>query len=349
MLQDTLESMKLEFSAVKASSDYSTNKLKQVEAGMEGLDIPAYTEAILELARNVNFVLHSNTLHENESTTGGAPTSENPEVDNQILAISSDPQCGTNDVVDMVRVVTPSVVIITDLDMCKDHIKYVEQKLGNGPASLIETPPPFSDWGLDEVKHQLSRTDLSASKVVMFSFSTMDVRDYSYEAIENFVMFTKNIAVKHRVKVIVSCLPPKYVGRWEEWQYEEHWDTNDCIIDMMMQHQVGRVGVCLTDQVRLSCQPGKARESRFRKTGELSDHGIFLFLKNMVAVPRSPINSSRESSHPSHGTDQGWDMGIAHHTSRGWGAGEPEVGKLNKLSDKKLMRLLQSFLKKHSR
>ena len=81
----------------------------------------------------------------------------------------------------------------------------------------------------------------------------MDVRDYSYEAIENFVMFTKNIAVKHRVKVIVSCLPSRYVGRWEEWQYEEHWDTNDCIIDMMMQHQVGRVGVSLTDQVRLSC------------------------------------------------------------------------------------------------
>ena len=94
--------------------------------------------------------------------------------------MSSGAQPGNNQsVVDLVRappvVETPSVVIITDLDMSKDHIKYVEQRLGNGPAMLLETPPPFSDWGLDEVKHQLRRTDLSVSvsKVVMFSYTIL--------------------------------------------------------------------------------------------------------------------------------------------------------------------------------
>ena len=66
ILTSTFKDIQLEFSAVKASSEYTETKLKQVEACMESMNIPAYTEAILNLAQNVNFVLNSPKLNDNE-------------------------------------------------------------------------------------------------------------------------------------------------------------------------------------------------------------------------------------------------------------------------------------------
>ena len=60
-LQSSMEKLRLEFSEVKACSEFSTNKLKQVEAGMEGMDISAYTSAKIELAHNVKIVLYKSS------------------------------------------------------------------------------------------------------------------------------------------------------------------------------------------------------------------------------------------------------------------------------------------------
>ena len=139
------------------------------------------------------------------------------------------------------------------------------------------------------------------------------------------MLFAIHFAVLNKVKVIISCLPPRYVRQWDEWQYTEHWDINECIVDNMMFHQVS-----LAEQSRLSCPPGKTRSTRFRETGDLTDHGTFLLLKNMVTTLRSPASSSKEATVHRSGPHRDW---------------EQYEGK----SEKKLMKLFQTFLKKHLR
>ena len=57
LLQDSVQKLNLNFAEVKEASDFASSKLKQVEEGMLGLDLPAYTGAILDLSQNVKIAL----------------------------------------------------------------------------------------------------------------------------------------------------------------------------------------------------------------------------------------------------------------------------------------------------
>ena len=46
-----------ELKDIKANSDYTRDKLNQVETGMEGMNLPAYSAAILDLAKKVENAL----------------------------------------------------------------------------------------------------------------------------------------------------------------------------------------------------------------------------------------------------------------------------------------------------
>ena len=50
-LKGSVDKLSLEFKEVKAVSEHTMSKLEQVETGMAGMDLPAYTRAILELAQ----------------------------------------------------------------------------------------------------------------------------------------------------------------------------------------------------------------------------------------------------------------------------------------------------------
>ena len=92
----------------------------------------------------------------------------------------------------------------------------------------------------------------------------------------------------NKVKVIISSLPPRYMEDGENWQYTEHSDINNLIVENMTRYQVDSAGVALAGQARLACPPGFIRERRYRESGALSEQGMFLFLKNTVAVLKHP-------------------------------------------------------------
>ena len=315
-LQNSIETLRQEFNEVKTASDYSLAKLKQVEAGMEGLDIPAYTDAILELAQNVKIVLETPTANKNESTLEKDTPIDITE-DTDLDTVTKVPQVEDN----------PGVLIITDMYLTRDHVKYMEKQLGLGQASIIKVESPWNRQGLEELKCNLD-IDISSYALVMFNFSTMNITDYSYNTVNKFVMLANQIAVRNRVKVVISSLPPRYVGQWDNMQYTEHYDVNDYIIDSLIEHQVDRDRVFLAEQTRLSCPPGRVRGSRYTETGALSDQGTYLYLKNTLAAVKLPAKTRSEHSTSIRGASQVWG-----------------VERSGKLSDKKLLKLLKNLLK----
>ena len=73
------------------------------------------------------------------------------------------------------------------------------------------------------------------------------------------------------MKVIISCLPPRYMEEGENWQYTEHCDINDFIVETMKRYQVDGSRVILAEQDRLVCSPGKLRERRYLENGALTE------------------------------------------------------------------------------
>ena len=169
ILTSTFKDIQLEFSAVKASSEFTETKLKQVEACMESMNIPAYTEAILNLAQNVNFVLNSPKLNDNEGALETTTQRSDSAGHSMPRSVSNDQVL---DIEDRDKVEpSSSVIIFTDIDMSKDHTVYVEQQLGLSSVSVNRTPSPFTSWGLEELKYKMA--EIAVSDAILFSFSTM--------------------------------------------------------------------------------------------------------------------------------------------------------------------------------
>ena len=88
-------------------------------------------------------------------------------------------------------------------------------------------------------------------------------------------------------------------------------------------------GVTLAGQARLACPPGFIRETRYRESGALSEQGMFLFLKNTVAVLKHPAKPRADTMCSGQGPP--------------WGRGGWEEDKHN---DKKIMKLaVKTFYK----
>ena len=219
------------------------------------------------------------------------------------------------------------VLVVTDMHMAGDHLEYVEQQLGLGSVSVLETDPPWSR----ELKWQL-RANIPTSGAVLFNFSTMNTRSYSFEIIEEFILFAKNLAISNQVKVIVSTLPPRYMGWWDNRQYSEHHEVNSSMLDFMAKHMVGSAGVIMAGQSRLNCPVGRVREARFTEWGALSHQGTFLYLKNILSSTRPSTTRGRK----------GWWGGTGRSEAGGkredWSGG---------ISEKKLFRILQKILKQN--
>ena len=225
------------------------------------------------------------------------------------------------------------VLVVTDMDMTKDHLEYVEQQLGLGCASVLETDPPWNRDGLEELKWQL-RSGIPTSGAVLFNFSTMNTRSYSFDIIEEFVLFVNDLAVKSNVKVIISSLPPRYMGWWDERQHNEHHEVNSNLEHFMSKHKVDSARVSLAMQDKLHCRVGRVRESRFTEWGALSYRGIFLYLKNILSASRPP--SARAQ-----GGKVGWGSESA-------GVRRGEWSGRGGTSDKKLIRLLKNIMKQNN-
>ena len=107
----------------------------------------------------------------------------------------------------------------------------------------------------------------------------------------------------------------------------EHHEVNEYLWYCMGKYEAHRAGVVLAAQGRLACTQGKVRNDRFTDYGDLSSNGTFLYLKNTVAAIKPPVKTRRDSWGPD------WDRsgGGSQHRVRG-------------KSDKKLIRLLKSFL-----
>ena len=87
------------------------------------------------------------------------------------------------------------------------------------------------------MKHQISKHDISSSAVVMFNFSTMNVKEYNYDMVDEIVLLAMDIAKSNKVKVIMSMLPPRYVEQWGDRQYMEHSDINEYLSYCMMKYE----------------------------------------------------------------------------------------------------------------
>ena len=68
-LENTVKELSVELKDIKANSDYTRNKLHQVETAMEGMNLPAYSSAIIELAQKVDDALGSVKCIENPGST----------------------------------------------------------------------------------------------------------------------------------------------------------------------------------------------------------------------------------------------------------------------------------------
>ena len=64
-LDNTVKELSRELKDIKAGSDYTRDKLMQVETGMEGMNLPAYSAAILELAQKLESALSPDRVIEN--------------------------------------------------------------------------------------------------------------------------------------------------------------------------------------------------------------------------------------------------------------------------------------------
>ena len=49
----------------------------------------------------------------------------------------------------------PDILIVRDMIMTKDHIKYVEDQMKLGKASVLEVDPPLSWEGFEDLVDQL--------------------------------------------------------------------------------------------------------------------------------------------------------------------------------------------------
>ena len=209
--------------------------------------------------------------------------------------------------------------------MAKEHVNYMDKQHRLGTTSVVEVDPPWCMDGLEEVKWQL-RSDISNLAAITFNFSTMNIRNYSFDIIEQFVLFVKRLAEENQVKVVVSALPPRYVGQWGNRQISEHNEVNDCLIHFMRKHQLESVGVVMAYQERLACDQGRLRWDRFTDWGALSYSGTFLYLKN-VALTLVPPHKTR-----GHNFQAGGD--------RSWGGGNKDI----RSREMKILKLLENIL-----
>ena len=127
-LKNSVDTLSTVVKDAKLSSENTLSKVQQVENGMADMDLSAYTGAILELARNVNHVLHAMPAPDDSQSINNSSKSSNPP------AINS---AQLHKVVDKTRGV-PGVLIITDMFLTSDHTNYVENQLELGMVTPVE-------------------------------------------------------------------------------------------------------------------------------------------------------------------------------------------------------------------
>ena len=213
-LKCSVENLSTGVKNIQLGSEHTLNKLQQVETGMADLDLPAYTGAMVDLAQNVNHVLHAMETKSIQDSQSQCDSLAVPPT----LSDTSTTQ--KQNEVDKPRGV-PGVLIITDMTMTSTHIKYVENQLELGKVTVKEVDPPWNWDNFEEMKYQLSH-DISSSTVVMFNFSTMNTRDYNLDTVDDIVLLAKDVAQTNKVKVIISELPP---GMWGSWVTHSTWST----------------------------------------------------------------------------------------------------------------------------
>ena len=76
----------------------------------------------------------------------------------------------------------------------------------------------------------------------------MDISEYSFEIIEQFVLCAKYLGETNNVKVIISTLPPRYMGYWGDRQYSEHHEVNNSLKHLMSKHQLDSARVSFAIQ-----------------------------------------------------------------------------------------------------
>ena len=247
------------------------------------MDIPAYTGAILQLAKTLDKTLQTNLPVQEDLQTKADTFRLDCETETDGAENQSDQGQDMS--------AHTGVVIVSDMCLTKEHAEYVEKKLNLGRARVINCDSPFTDVSLSQMKRQVMDYAMNAS-VVMFQFEVLDTREYSYDCFDKFVKLAESISCS--AKVIISSLPPRYVSMWENKQYDEHHQLNNFIWSCLDQR--GSVGITMVDQYRLACPPGRLREDRYDEWGNLSLHGIFLSLKNSVA----PLLPSSRGGTPAH-------------------------------------------------
>ena len=102
-----MKDLRNDFTKVKFSSDFTINKLEQVETSMDDMNL---AEKLREIETKSETPSQNDESKENEESGHVSKPSKGRGKDN----------------------IAPRVLIITDMDMSKDHIKYTQDKLGLG-------------------------------------------------------------------------------------------------------------------------------------------------------------------------------------------------------------------------
>ena len=135
-LQKTVTELKEDFVEVKTSSDKVITKLLEVEAGLSGMDIPAYTGAILQLAKILDKTLQTN-----------APVQEDLQTKADTFRLDCETETdGAENQSDQGQYMSAhtGVVIVSDMCLTKEHAEYVEKKLNLGRARVINCDSPLT-------------------------------------------------------------------------------------------------------------------------------------------------------------------------------------------------------------
>jgi hypothetical protein len=154
-LKRSVENLSTGVKEVQLGSELTVSKLQQVETGMADMDLPGYTGAMIELAQNVNHVLHA--METTKSTDDSHPQCDTPQA---LLPTPKQPEPNDSSStqhhkeVDKTRGV-PGVLIITDMTLTSSHINYVENQLDLGKVTVVEVDPPWSWDSFEEMEYQL--------------------------------------------------------------------------------------------------------------------------------------------------------------------------------------------------
>ena len=86
----------------------------------------------------------------------------------------------------------------------------------------------------------------------------------------------------------------RYVGKWEEFQYTEHWDLNDCIIDKMMGQEMD-LEKALSRNEKMSSLEEEVQRLRAENVGLKSGSQGSVFLQPIGAGGLRPPGSVKKN------------------------------------------------------